>query len=113
MQDSPILLMASNFNLPSANTNAFKVGLEIKCKIRQLAWPEICTFNFHKVCTGYSDKPHAALKDVCQTYKDSNGTLVTTPVLAYYQRVMNAICPFSKDVRFPISVCNYLIDCLD
>jgi hypothetical protein len=26
---------------------------------------------------------------------------------------MNAICPFSKDVCFPVSVCNYLIDGLD
>jgi hypothetical protein len=26
---------------------------------------------------------------------------------------MNAIRPFSKDVRFPVSVCNYLIDGLD
>ncbi len=56
MQDSPILLKASNFNLPSANTNAFKVGLEIERKIRQLAWPEICASIFHEVCPGYSNK---------------------------------------------------------
>ncbi len=61
MQDSPILLKASNFNLPSANTGAFKVGLEIERKIRQLAWLEICASVFHEVCPSYSDKPHAAL----------------------------------------------------
>ena len=83
MQDSPILLKASDFNLPSANTNAFEVGLEIECKVQQLAWPEICASFFHKVCPGYSDKPHAALAHICQTYKDSDGTLVTTPVFAY------------------------------
>jgi hypothetical protein len=33
MQDSPILLKASNFNLPSVNTNPFEFGLEIECKI--------------------------------------------------------------------------------
>jgi hypothetical protein len=50
MQDSPILLKASNFNLTSANTDAFKVGLEIERKIRKLAWPEICASVFHEVC---------------------------------------------------------------
>ncbi len=50
------------------------------------------------------------LEHICQTYKDSNGALVTTPVFAYYQRVMNAICPFSKDVHFLVSLCNDLID---
>jgi hypothetical protein len=29
-----------------ANTDAFKVGLEIEQKIRQLAWPEISTSVF-------------------------------------------------------------------
>jgi hypothetical protein len=62
---------------------------------------------------GYSNKPHVALEHICQTYKDSNGTLITTPVFAYYQRVMNTIHPFSKDVCFPVSVCNYLINGLD
>jgi hypothetical protein len=33
MQDSPILLKASNFKLPLANTNAFKVGPEIEHRI--------------------------------------------------------------------------------
>jgi hypothetical protein len=113
MQDSPILLKASDFNLPLANTNAFEVGLKIERKIRQLAWPEICASAFHKVCPGYSDKPHAALEHIRQTYKDSNGTLVTSPVFAYYQRDINAICHFSKDVCFPVSVCNYLNDGLD
>jgi hypothetical protein len=84
MQDSPILLKASDFTLPSANTDAFEVGLEIERKIRQLAWPEICASVFHEVCPGYSDKPHAALEHIRQTYKDNNGTLDTTPVFAYY-----------------------------
>jgi hypothetical protein len=107
MQDSPILLKASNFNLPSANTDAFEVGLKIERKIHRLAWPEICAFVFHEVFSGYSGKPHAALEHISQTYKDSNGTLVTTPVFAYYQRDMNAIRPFSEHVCFPVSVCNY------
>jgi hypothetical protein len=52
MQDSPILLKASGFNLPLANTDAFEIGLEIEWKIRQLAWPEIYASIFHKVCLG-------------------------------------------------------------
>ncbi len=80
MQDSPILLKASNFNLPSGNTDKFEVGLKIECKIQQLAWPEICASVFHYVCPGYSNKPQAALEHIHQTYKDCDGTLVTTPV---------------------------------
>jgi hypothetical protein len=113
MQDSPILLKASDFNLPLANTDTFEIGLKIEQKIQQLAWPEICASIFHEVCPGYSDKPHAALEHICQIYKDSDSTLVTTPVFAYYQRVMNTICPFSKDVCFPVSICHYLINGLD
>ncbi len=48
MQDSLILLKASDFNIPSANTHTFEVGFKIKQKIRQLAWPEICTSTFHE-----------------------------------------------------------------
>jgi hypothetical protein len=113
MQDNPIFLKASDFYLPSANTGAFEVGLEIERKIWQLTWPEICASAFHEVCPSYSDKPYAALEHIRQTCNDSNGTLVTTPVFAYYQKVMNAIRPFSKDVCFPVSMCNYLIDGLD
>jgi hypothetical protein len=42
MQDSPILLKSLDFNLLSAKTDAFKVGLENERKIWQLAWQDIC-----------------------------------------------------------------------
>ncbi len=71
MQDSPILLEASDFNLPLANTDAFKIDLKIERKIQQLAWPEICASILHEVCPGYSDKPHATLEHIGQTYKDT------------------------------------------
>ncbi len=96
MQDLPILLKASNFNLQSANTDCSEIGLEIEGKIRQLAWPEICASVFHKVCPGYSDKPHATLEHIWQTYKDVHGTVVTSPVFAYYHRIMNAIRPLAR-----------------
>jgi hypothetical protein len=113
MLESPILLKASDSNLTLANTDAFEIGLKIERKIQQLAWLDICASVFHEVCPGYSNKPHAALEHICQTYKDCDITLVITPVFACYQRVMNAIRPFSKGVCFPVSVCNYLIDGLD
>jgi hypothetical protein len=55
----------------------------------------ICACVFQEVYPGYSKKPHVALKHICQTYKDGEGTLVTTPVIAYYQRMINTIYPFS------------------
>jgi hypothetical protein len=102
-----------DFNQPLANTNSFEIGLEIEQKIQRLAWQENCTSIFHEVCPGYSNKPHATLKHIFQTYKDGEGTLVTTPIVPYYQKVMNAIHPISEDTGFPVSFCNYLIDGLD
>jgi hypothetical protein len=36
--------------------------------------------------------------------------MVSTPVFAYYQRMMNGMRPFAGKAHFPISVCNMLMD---
>jgi hypothetical protein len=58
-------------------------------------------------------KPHAALDHIKQFYVDSDGNMVSTPVFAYYQRMMNGMRPFAGKTRFPVSVCNMLMDGLD
>ncbi len=113
LQDCPVLLEASNFDLQNANTNASGIGLEIDGKILKLAWHQLCASIFNKLYLGYSNQPQAALKHIKQSYIDAVGNNICIPVFAYYQWVMNAMRPFVGKARFPKSVCNALIDGLD
>jgi hypothetical protein len=110
LQDGPILLQASNFNLATANTDANAFAIDSKRKILKIAWHQICTSIFNVICPEYSNQPQAALEHIKQSYQDGDGNIVCTPVFAYYQRMMNAMQPFARDERFPVSVCNNLID---
>ncbi len=113
LQDGPVLLKASDFNLQNANTDSTDISLDIKQKILKLAWHQICTSVFAEICPGYSSQPHAALDHIKQSYVDGNGNMVSTPVFAYYQWMMNGMRPFAGEARFPVSVCNMLMDGLD
>ncbi len=113
LQDGPVLLKASNFNLQNANTDLTDISLDIKQKILKLAWHKLFTLVFAEICPGYSSQPHAALDHIKQSYVDSEGNMVSTPVFAYYQRMMNGMQPFAGKAHFPISVCNMLMDGID
>ncbi len=79
----------------------------------KLAWHQLCTLVFAEICPGYSSQPHAALDHIKQSYIDANGNMVSPPVFAYYQQMMNGMRPFAGEARFPVSVCNMLMDGLD
>jgi hypothetical protein len=113
LQDGPVLLKASNFNLQNANTDSTDISLDIEQKILKLAWHQICTSIFAEICPGYSSQPHAALDHIKQSYVDGDGNMVSTPVCTYYQRMMNGMQPFAGEARFPVSVCNILMDGLN
>ncbi len=104
LQDGPVLLKASDFNLQIANTDSTDISANIEHKILKLAWHQICTFVFAEICPGYSSQPHAALDHIKQSYVDNEGNMVSTPLFAYYQRMMNGMRPFAGDARFPVSV---------
>jgi hypothetical protein len=112
-QDGPVMLAASDFNLTSANTDSVSIAAEIDGKIIKLAWHQLCSSIFTELCPGYSNQPQAALEYIKQSYVDTDGNLVCTPVFAYYQRMMNAMRPFAGEAQFPKSVCNALIDGMD
>ncbi len=113
LQDGPVLLQASNFNLATANTDANAFAINTERKILKIAWHQICTSIFNEICPEYSNQPQAALEHIKQSYQDGDGNVVCTPAFAYYQRMMNAMQPFAGDERFPISICNKLIDGID
>ena len=112
-QDGPVMLSASDFNLPNANTDSVAIAADIDGKIIKLAWHQLCSSIFTEICPGYSNQPQAALEHIKQSYLDADGNLVCTPVFAYYQRMMNAMRPFAGEAAFPKSVCNALIDGMD
>jgi hypothetical protein len=113
LQDGPVLLKASNFNLQNVNTDSTDIALDIKQKILKLAWHQLSASVFAAICPGYSSQPHAALDHIKQSYVDSEGNIVSTLVFAYYQCMMNGTRPFAGEARFPVSVCNMLMDRLD
>ncbi len=113
LQDGPVLLKASDFNLQNANTDSTDIALNIKQKILKLAWHQLCASVFAKICPGYSSQPHAALDHFKQSYVNSEGNMVSTLVFAYYQRMMNGLRPFAGEACFPVSVCNMLMDGFD
>jgi len=105
-QNGPIMLAASDFNLTHANTDTHAVAVEIDGKILKMAWHQLCASIFTEICPGYSNQPQAALEHIRQSFIDSEGNLICTPVFAYYQRMMNAMRPFAGEAVFPKSVCN-------
>jgi hypothetical protein len=113
LQDGPVLLQASNFNLATANMDANAFAIDTKRKILKIAWHQICTSIFNKIFPEYSSQPQAALKHIKQSYQDDDSNVVCTPAFVYYQCMMNAMQPFARDECFPVSVCNKLIDGID
>jgi hypothetical protein len=95
LQDGPVLLEVSNFNLQNENTNASGIRMEIDRKILKLAWHQLCASIFNELCPGYSNQPQAVLEHIKQSYIDADGNNVCIPVFAYYQRMMNAMRPFT------------------
>ena len=104
LQDGPVLLKASDFNLQNANTDSTDIEPGIEQKILKLAWHPLCTSVFAVICPGYSSQPHAALDHIKQSSVDADGNMVSTPVFAYYQCMINGMRPFAGEARFPVSV---------
>ena len=113
LQNGPVLLQASDFNLQTANTNSQDIAAEIDGKIVKLAWHQVCASIFNKLCPNYSNQPQAAIEHIRQSCVDGDGNIVCTSVFAYYQPMVNAMRSFAGEAQFPKSVCNALIDSLD
>jgi hypothetical protein len=68
LQDGPVLLQASNFNLATANTDANAFAINNERKILKIAWHQICTSIFNEIYPEYSNQPQAALEHIKQSY---------------------------------------------
>ena len=113
LQNGLVLLQASDFNLQTVNTNLQEIASEIDGKIVKLAWHRVCASIFNELCHNYSNQPQASIKHTKQLYVNGDNNIVCTSVFAYYQCMMNAVCPFAGEAQFSKSVCNALIDGLN
>ena len=78
-QDSPVLLQALDFNLQAVNTDSNEINVVIDCKILKLAWHQICSSVFAKICTGYTNQPQAALNHIKQNLLMGMVTMLAFP----------------------------------
>ncbi len=85
----------------------------IHAMILCLLFRQICASIFVQLCSGYSNQPHAVLEHIYQTSTGSDGQLVTATIIEYYQRMLNAACPFATQACYAISVCNPFIQGLN
>ena len=113
LQDGPISLQDSDFNLNHANIDTEDIRLQIEKKILKLSSAQIIKSVFDTICPGYSEQPHAAVEHIVQSYRNAEGALVTTTVFDYYQRLMRAARPIATQQTFPISLVNKFMDGID
>jgi hypothetical protein len=85
LQDGPVMLEASDFNLQNANTNSIAISKKINGKILKFAWHQLCASIFNELCPGYSNQCQAVLEHIKQLYLDAKENLVCTPIFAYYR----------------------------
>jgi hypothetical protein len=104
-QDGPVDLQPLRFNLSTAQIDSTKLRSDIKAKILRLAFAMVCNTLFLKLCLGYSNQLHMAIDHICRVYNDRNGNQVISTVQAYFQQLMNAVCSFSSQCDFPVSIC--------
>ena len=113
IQGNLVNLSSPSFNVQLVRTNLIALRMEINQKILHLVLPMICNTLFTEFCPGHSSQPHAALGHICQIHTDAAGNQVVSTVQAYFQQLMSAVCPFSSQRTFPVSVCQRFMDGLN
>ena len=113
LQDGPIALLQADFNLGKANINSNGLIEQIHAKILKLGLKQIIHSIFLQLCPNYSNQPHAVLDHIRQSGAGPNGQPVTSSVIEFYQRLMNASRPFQAQRMYPVSICNTFIQKLD
>jgi hypothetical protein len=96
LQDGPVNFQPARFNLSTACTNPTKHQADIESRILHLAFAMVYNTLFLELCPGYSNQPHAAIDHICQVYNNCNGNQVVSTVQAYFQQLMGAARPFSR-----------------
>ena len=81
LQDGPVMLKASDFNIQQANTNSTAIGAEIDGKIFKLSRHQLCASVFNELCPGYSNQPQTKLKHIKQSFLDGKENLFVHPSL--------------------------------
>jgi hypothetical protein len=98
LQDGPIAHLKADLNLGEVNIHSNGLIKQIHAKILKLGFNQITHSIFSQLCPNYSDQPHAALDHIRQSGAGPDGQPVTSSVIEFYQRLMNASRPFPASV---------------
>ena len=110
LQTGPMNLVPGAFNLADCGTDTIEIAQEIEKRLFAIAWDQILRNVFVELCPGYTDQPHAAVENIKQEFIDTDGNLVVSPVVVYYQRMMVAARPFGTMHTWPVDLCNKYIN---
>jgi hypothetical protein len=64
---------------------------------------------FQQLCPNYTDKPHAAVEGITQTYLDPEGNVITHTVAQYNSFLSNTSRTFAHLREYPVDLCSIFI----
>ena len=107
-QDSPIGLSEAPFNVTNATVDDTIMD-HITRAILKLSLATVEKEIFLQLCPNYTDKPHAAVENLTQTFLDGEGNVVTYSVAQYSSILQNASRTFAHYKKYPIDLCSLFI----
>jgi hypothetical protein len=107
-QDAPIGLAEAPFNVTNATVDD-TIMEHITRSILKLSLATMETAIFQQLCPNYTDKPHAAVEGITQTYLDPEGNIVTHTVAQYNSFLSNASRTFAHQREYPVDLCSIFI----
>lgn len=107
-QDAPVGLAEAPFNV----TNALVDETIMESISRSILKLAVSTFEkevFLHLCPGYTNKPHASIEGISQTYPDEHGNIVCMTVAQYSSVLQNAARPFAHLRVYPCDLCGHFM----
>ena len=104
-QDGPINLNEAPFNVANAIIDDSEISADINRNILKLAIKTVETSIFEQLCPNYTNKPHAAVENIKQTYTDSEGNVLVHRVAQYFSIMNGAARTFAHQKVYPCDLC--------
>jgi hypothetical protein len=103
-QDAPVGLAEAPFNVTNATIDESVMDV-IQRSIYKLAISTIEKDVFQHLCPGYTNKPHAAVEGITQTYPDAAGNIKCYSVAEYSSLLTQAAGTFAHQREYPTNLC--------
>ena len=103
--DVPITLSDPAFNTTSATVDEIEPTKQINKRILMLGMETIEEKMFAAVCPNMTNKPSAAVENIKQQMRDTEGNEIVCSIGMYYTRFMAAARPFAHAETCPVDLC--------